>query len=100
MQLKRGQSLGLAGPFLRRPKQGFVLSQRVKGFFDLLRKLSHTCNYLSESLGTKSLHALGQDSLKTDLWCTWCAEHPPALLLSLIPEGSSGLQGRERTEMM
>lgn len=68
MQLERGQSLGgLAGPFLRAPKQGFVLSQRWKGFFDLLRKLSHSCSYLSESTGTKSLHALGQDALRADL---------------------------------
>lgn len=101
VQLERGQSLGgLAGPFLRRAKQGFVLSQRLKGFFGLLCKLSHTCSYLSEYPGTESLHALGQDSLKTDLWCTWCAGHRPALLPSLVPEGSSGLQGPERTEVM
>lgn len=68
MQLERGQSLGgLAGPFLRRANQGFVLNQRLKGFFDLLCKLSYTCNYLSESPGTETLHALGQDSLKTGL---------------------------------
>lgn len=101
VQLERGQSLGgLAGPFVRRPNQGFVLSQAWKGFFDLLQELSHTCNYLSESPGTKSLPALGQDFLRTDLWCTWCAEHGPALLPSLIPGGFSGLQGGERTEVM
>lgn len=101
VQLERGQSLGgLAGPFVRRPNHGFVLSQAWKGFFDLLQELSHTCNYLSESPGTKSLPALGQDFLRTDLWCTWCAEHGPALLPSLIPGGFSGLQGGERTEVM
>lgn len=71
-----GTGEGLAG-------QDVYWTIDLRVFFNVYIKHHNACNYLSESPGTESLHVLGQDALKIDVWHTWCAELWSCLLPAL-----------------